>query len=335
LGQSRAVTPSNSFLANLRPAMGGILIGTLVAAPWFLRCWAQTKAPIYPYFGGLFGALDWSPAYQKRLNEYFQMFNTLRTRHLTNAQVVQVRAISCVVIGVLGLIACLLPKSRPMRPLIFYVFALTFIQVLTSGIYVRYFLPFIPLIFAVALASLSNLIAIKPVGTGFLAFGCLWMWGLHKLPSVVRGEIGAFGESLKVAVGAVSRENYLDGKLTGFAIAQWCNQNLPQDAVIALGLYDAHGSLYDRRTLITQYWTQNAIRYDSPEILRADLKRLGATHLIFNEAPPDNPIPLTQRDREAIGRAEIEMPALAKVCREYGTRLHQEKGYTVYALKLP
>lgn len=331
-GQSRAVVhPSKSFGVVVRPALSGLLVGTLVSLPWFVRSWAQTRTPIYPYFGGLLGVVDWSPEFQARLNEYLQMFVTLPSQHLTSTQVVQLRTITCIVLLVLGSIVCLLPKLRTGRPLLFYVFALTFLQVATSGIYLRYFLPYLPLMILLTFWSICGSMESKPVRAVILLLICLWLWGLHKLPSRMQAEIAALSQAGKVAVGSISRDEYLTSQLPGYAMARWCNTHLPSDAVLFLGIYDAHASLFERRTLATHYWLQNAVRYDSDMQMRADLKRLGVTHLLIDDTPAA-PMAAPEANKEGNVRDRIEFAKLKRLAEEQGTLRHREEHYVLYIL---
>jgi hypothetical protein len=332
-GQSRRQNTSSPLKVWGRPAVIAFGIGLLIVAPWLIRGWLQTGTPIYPYFARILPVVDWSPAFQERLNEYLQYFLTLKARRLTPQQIIQVRLVACAILAVMALVACVLPALRRVRPLLFYVIALTFLQIASSGIYLRYFLPYVPLMIALAIWGIHRLLEFAPVRVSALGLACLWLWGLHKFPQQVRGELAALIEAGNVAVGSTSREAYLSSKLPGFVVAQWCNANLPADAVIALGIYDAHASLYERRTLATHIWLQDAIRYDSAERLRADLARLGTTHLIVNETVSE-PVDLAQHDKESILRGTKEMPALVGISRTHGKRIYQQGNYSIFALKL-
>lgn len=330
-GQSRTLNKSAGWKATLRPAAKALGIGLLIVAPWLIRCWVQTNTPIYPYFAKILPVVDWSPAFQARLNEYLQYFLTFRAQNLTPEQVIRVRLIACALLAGMAIVGRLLPFVRPIRALLFYVLALMVLQIASSGIYLRYFLPYIPLMAVLAVWCLHRVLSPAVLRYGAVILGCLWIYGLHKLPQQARGELAALSESAKVAVGSTSREAYLTSRLPGFPIAQWCNAHLPADSVIVLATYDAPASLFQSRTLVTNIWMQDAIRYDSVEIAHAGMQRLGATHLIFHESSltPASP----DWDKEGRLRAEREMPLLNGICERWGTRIYQQDGYSVYLLE--
>lgn len=333
-GQSRAAETSGSFMASLRPAFAGVLIGVLVAAPWFIRSWVQSGTPVYPYFGKILSVKDASPEFQQRLNEYLQYFVTLPSKQLTPKQVIQLRGMSCAFLAAFATGVGLLRSTRPIRPLILFCCGLTFVQIATSGIYLRYFLPYVPLILVITLWSVRRLFTIKPLSITLFGVSILYPWGLHRLPQTIKAEVSQMSEAGKVIFQAKSRDDYLAERLPGYPIARWCNANLPKDAIITLGIYDAHAALYERRTLSTQYWLQDAIRYHSLQETRADLKRLRATHLIMSEQHLNPPIS-KQGSKESSLREQYEFALLKRISQENGLPIHHEPGYTVFSLQLP
>jgi hypothetical protein len=321
------------FRAALSPALilGGI--GFLVVAPWLIRCWVLTGAPVYPYFGGLFGARDWSPEWGQRVATYFQVSNTFRGHRLTPTQVFQVRAGVCLLLAVFGAALCAWRGTRAVRPLVALLFLLLFVQVATSGIYYRFLVPMVPLTLVLALWTVRTPLAKSEVLRWIAAvLVSLVMWGFHRLPKYIDEELALLEKTLPVVLGSTSRDEYLTKYILFYPTIRWCNANLPPDSVVVLGVQDAHAALFNCRTLATNFILQGAIRFDTYEHLIADLKRLGATHLIVQEGPQ---LYFGEPDTEALTRDHEEFPKLQRVCAEYGKSLVSEQGYTLYALNLP
>jgi len=315
----------------LRPTVGYLAVGLLVVAPWFLRCWALTHDPFFPYFWSVFGARDWDAAAHKRLNEYFQMFNTLRTWNPTPEMVVRARVISCLGLAVLGAALGCRRTTRPVRPLLAFLFTMAFLQVATSGIYVRYFLPLFALGILLLLWAIRQPLARYPgMAWAIALLIVLRLWGPN-VPRVVRGTMADGKEGLRVALGSVSRDTYLE-RLPIYPSLRWANANLPPDAALILGVWDPYAALVERRTLTTNVWVQNALRFDSLPHLLDDVRRLRATHLLLHYDPPTPPGAFVNKEDSL--RKQTEMTLLEALARQYGSPLYSQNGYTLYALHL-
>ncbi len=333
-GQNGTLNRSLLSRTTLRPVISGLLLGFLIAAPWLIRSWAQTGTPIYPYFANFLSVKDRSPEFQHRLNEYLQYFVTLPSKHLTPKQVIQLRVMSCGFLAILAAVLAILPVVRLVRPLTLFCCGLMFVQIAASGIYLRYFLPFLPLMIAMLLWSVHRLLAVKPIGIATVVVSSLWLWGLLRLPQSLKAEAIEIEARVPVILHTNSRDTYLAERLPSYPIAQWCNANLPKDAIIILGIYDSYASLYDRQTLVTQYWLQDAIRYNNMQVTRTDLKRLGATHLIMSEQHLSHTSAAAE-SQESDLRERFEFASLKRIAQENGTVMYQKSGYTVFALHLP
>jgi hypothetical protein len=247
--------------------------------------------------------------------------------------VVRLRTITCTVLAALGVALCVWRGSRRVRPLVAFVFTLFFLQVATSGIYMRYFFPIFPpaIVLLLCLGSRIFQRSVAARNVALVAI-CLLLWGLHRLPQKVQAELATLRADFPTAVGSVSRETYLRQQLPLYPMIQWSNANLPPDATIVLGVIDSYASLFHARTLATNYWTQNALRYEPYDLLLSDLNRLGATHILIQENAP-TPEMLAKRDKEARVRDELEFGRLARICAEHGTLLYKENGYALYILR--
>ena len=319
---------------------GGVylILGLATAAPWYLRTWALTGAPLYPYFWSLFGAKDWDAAASQRMNEYFHTLNSMRSLRPTPQMVLMARSAVCVLVALIGVALCRWRRTEPIRPLVVFCFAAIFLQIATSGIYYRFLLPMLPMLFLLFFWALRARLASGGAFAWGLTFLVLFMLlGKWRMPSTLRELADSARESLPVALGRVPREAYLSERIPIAAMLFWINRQLPEDITVVLGSpNDAYAALLERRSLCTFVWTQNALRFDEYSHLVTDLKRLGVTHLILNKTA----FTMTPEQRAALIRedwlrATIEQPNLVRVSAEYGTVLHQEGDYLLYQLRLP
>ena len=324
------------FRGGASAALAYVGIGLLVAAPWYVRSLALTGSPLYPYLGAVFPIRDWSPEWQARLTEYFQAFNTFRSRRLDFQQVKQLRGAVCVFLLGIGLVANGIKTARHVRPLLLFLWISAFLQVAASGIYGRYFLYLAPLAALLPLWTLRGAVARAPGRVWILSLGvALLLWGGPRFLSRWKTEIANARSALSAALGTESRDAYLTRRLPIYPTLRWANANLPPNATVALGVLDSYASLLRRDSLDTTYWTQNSLRYDSyPEML-ADLRRLRATHLILRDAPPPTAAELAGMDRELRVRQKTEFLLLRRLAAQYGHSILRRNGYTLYALRLP
>jgi hypothetical protein len=316
-------------------AVRTLAVGLLIVIPWFVRCWVLTRDPVYPYFWSLFGARDWDAAAQKRFTVYFQMFNTLRSLNPTPAMVVRIRVVVSLVLALIGIILARWRVLRPITPLVIFVFAFACLQVASSGIYERYFLPVFALAFLLMFWVLRRSLEKTPgVGWGVALVVLFVLWGMHHAPSTVRYNLAAGKEGLKVALGSISRDTFLE-RLPIYPSLQWANANLPPDATLILGVWDPYAALVERRTLVTNVWVQDALRFDSVPELLGDVERLHATHLLLHFDPPPPPGVVVVGNKEDGPRLRTEFACMQALAAQYGELLYSNDGYRLYALKLP
>ncbi len=308
-------------------------VGFLIVLPWYLRCWWMTGSPLYPYLGGVLGAKDWSPDYAARLTEYFQVFNTFHRGHLTGHQVYLLRAAAGLMTAICGISFCRWKKISPLWPVALFFFAMVFLQIVTSGIYLRFLLPEVGL-GALLLSWLVDKWAEKvpAMRWGYAFIILVLLWGGGHPGGFVKTQFSEVKTALPVMLGSISKEDYLREKLAVYPLLAWCNARLPPNSGLALGVIDAYAGLVDCHPLITHYWTQNAIQYKNFEQTAADLKRGGATHLLLRDEPPPTEAELNAMDLEVSTRYRIEFPRLREVGERMGKRIFTLNGYVLYAL---
>ncbi|MCW3097753.1 MAG: hypothetical protein JWL77_3371 [Chthonomonadaceae bacterium] len=318
--------------STLRSSLSYLIWGLVVVAPWYIRSWVQAGDPLYPFLWSIFKPRDWNLAAHLRLNEYLQYFITLPSLHLSPEGVRKIRVLACCVLAIFGVIGCLWRATRAIRPFVVFFFAAVFLQVATSGIYLRYLLPLLPFAMLLFLWLFRGLLArsetAKVAGALLVA---LVIWLPPK--ALFSSTVADIRTALPVAFGTVTRDTYLTRNIPVYPVMEWSNQNLPPDAVVLLGLpTEAFGALLHRKALVSKVWLQGALRFDDWDTLLADLHRHGATHLILHEVKPPSPEEIAAMDREGQVRATIEYPKLARLSVRYGIPVYHYKEFTVYAL---
>lgn len=315
--------------------IGGLGIG--LALPWYLRSWALYGDPLFPYLWSLFHPRYWDAEAQRRLTYYQQAFTTFKSRHLPYRKVMQLRLAALGLLAGIGTILTFWRATKSVRPLLAFAFALLFMLVASSGIYSRYLFPVIPITCVLCFWALRPLLkrmhGAQAVTMLLLFFLPLGFWHVG---GTVKTMISETRTSLGVALGRVSRDVYLRERIPIYPTLAWANHNLPENATVLLGSpNDAYGGLLARRALVTMVWTQNALRYDSQETLLSDMRRLGATHIVLNDEPEPTAAQIAGMDEEDRVRWQREQPLLRHVGTTFGTLLHRENGYSLYALNLP
>lgn len=326
----------------LRAASVCLAAGLLIVMPWYLRSFVLTGSPVYPYFSHLVKIPDWDDAAQKRMTYYFQAFNTMRARNLTAVQVYRIRALTSLVLAAFGFALMRRRGVHAYRPLVFFFFGLAFLLVATSGIYLRFMLPIVPVGLLLLFLLFQNaLVRSWPLAWILTILLALRLYGASPTPhlpqaliSGVRSEAAGAAEGLRIALGRKSRDAYLAESLQVYPLERRMNRELPADSRIVMGIWSEVVAPVERRTLVTYWWIQNALRLDSDEHLVEDLRRLRATHLVMSDTPDPTAADFGRMGEEDRMRALNEFPKLRRVSREYGTPLFSENGFTVYALNL-
>ncbi|MCS6777827.1 MAG: DUF1420 family protein [Chloroherpetonaceae bacterium] len=308
----------------------------LFVAPWYVRAWVMTGDPMYPFLWKWFHPIDWDADAHRRLTEYLRDFITLPSMRLTPAQVAQVKLISGLVVLLAGLIFLSRPATHTLRPLSLFTVAALALQVLLGGIYLRYLIPLLlPLILVILWVVDRMLLRHTWARTvaGLLLVGL--HWGEHHLLHYPHRVLAEIQQALPVVLGRVSREQYLARRLPNFPILEWANHHLPPGSNVVMGLWHGvYGSLLHHRSMGTNLWLQNALRFSSWNTLLSDLARHNATHLLVEHRPPPSQEQINTMTREEQLRATVEFPLLERLRTERGELLVEMGNFALYQLRL-
>lgn len=290
-------------------ATGFLALSLLPPMPWFLRSWLQTGNPVYLAFADLFPTRDWSPGAAKVLAEYFKYY-VWGTGHASIAWSLQFRAlIRAVALGLTAVVAGLLLwrwRSLNGRALAFIAAVLLLAGIQSSGFYLRYFVPFLPLILIVLLWPLEARLAASRRAQGAV----LGILGINALLFLTRTSWrlneATIGQAVTVALHPSQRESFLEAHLSVMPLWRYANRTLPPDARLVLPA-SRPGYYLDRLAFLTEAYYQERIRMDTWEHYLDDLARDEIGYAIVPKrfdptrevgpgyAPKRNELPFAQR----------------------------------------
>jgi len=335
------------LLTGVRVAAGVAVLALVVASPWYIKTYAWTGNPVYPFFYSVFGGRNWDATLAASYAESQAQFGLFEGDKPGDQRRIERLAL-------LPLNITLAPHrffDHPERPLGYVGFGPLFLALLPAlflwrrqpsasrvlllmGLvitvawavtvqHLRYLLHALPLlapgvgIAAEALAQARRLargaVSVIVGGAAGLSFLLLFLLSL---------------QHITVAVGLQGQENYLRANLDEYRAIEWINQNLPADAtVITLG--EPRGFYLHRNYLWADPGHSAIIDYtritDEGELVRRWLITLGATHALIAPQVLDAAAKGVHGFPELLGRA-IEGGWLVQINRS-------KNGWTVWMLR--
>jgi len=268
-----------------------LLVGPafLLALPWYLKSYAYTGNPVWPFLNTLFGGQYWDALGEKY--HYGYLISTNLPACLLSFLIAPWRFTTAphdfgsfpLGLFVLGLA----PWSLAFRPRrgspVLYLAAVTglfYIGWFFMTHQTRFLIPVLP-----GLCVLS--------GYAFhrLLDGRHWTYRLA-LQGLVVALIAAglpltadWGGRMSYVIGAQSRNDLLTAFSPATAAYVWANQNLPAEAKVLLVPYENRGYFLDRDYFPANPVSQRILKleqFDSAEMLWRELKSEGFTHLLDN-----------------------------------------------------
>jgi hypothetical protein len=251
----RRSIPGTSATAVLRAALLSAGLAIMLAAPWYVRNWARTGSPVYPFYSNLFGgrAPGWDESrslIDQVLNARYGGYPKSALDYLAVPLRVSLRAqpeIPRYFDGVLGIsflfgVPFLFrlgsnnrkPETQNSPP-VYVALALAggfFLFWLFSSEQLRYLLPVLPAVAVGIAAAVSALgcrqrtLLLATVAPGILVIGA---WFLQQNP-------------LPVLMGGESRQSFLERRVDHYRFYEAANQLLPANA--RLWLIDMRGDTY-------------------------------------------------------------------------------------------
>lgn len=304
---------------------GFLALSLLPVAPWLLRSWVQTGSPVYLVLPRLFPTRDWSPEAAAAFDSYFKHYVwgtgsggmkwSLATRKM-------LRIGAMLAVGGVGALAIWRWREWEARALIFLAAALFLTSFWSTGLYLRYLVPALPLVYVLALSRLE-----RPLKSSRWAQGAVLLLLAVNTVLYLRSTTPPVRLAARVAAGRMSREAYLERRIPVMPLWNHVNQTLPPDARILLAA--GRPSYYmEPYCFITEAYYQARIRMDTWENFLSDLRRDGIGYAIVPEkmarSAPIGP---------DYAPARNEAPFARRLVEEHGRRLYSTGRDSLYRLE--
>ncbi len=295
--------------AAIRRGAQVVAISLLPLAPWLFKTWLYTGNPVWPLLSSIFPSRDWSPEASRGFNEYFKYYNWGGS----GGKFLSLSARKMIVFGTTGitlLFTALLVwrwKDREGRYLTFVAGILLAVSLWTTGLYFRYAIQILPLIFLIVFMLVNERARLaRWVPAALLAGSALFA------VNYVRGTWApTTAAAMAAATGRLDRHEYLSREMPIFPIWDFVNANLPTGArLLTVGFNASYYS--DRYCYVPDGYGRSRIRLDEYENFVSDLRRDNIRYMVLTPAgstadlrtynPSRNGIPFAQRLVKESGR---------------------------------
>jgi hypothetical protein len=320
---------TDSFQKFRGRARTAVVLGTVaigVVLPWYLRTWALTGNPVYPMLFDVFGGSEWTADGWRRYAESYLITDAISTGLPLTSTVVYSTYALRIGGGVLAALSIMyMTRNSVMRIPIGFIVLFTTCILVGSAANARFLLPALPSFAVVSAIGLQRWRTYLPVLLCIASIPLAVWIGVWKVRP-------ALDVAAKCALGTISRDEYIraDTTITDFDVAQFANRNLTSDSRILLCLQREHTALYNAQTFWANYRLQDSFHYDSDERLQSDLRRLGVTHLVMTDG-----FSAWYGNHPAWKVRNVERAVLLNVAAEFGTKLFESRGVSLYRLDLP
>jgi hypothetical protein len=299
-------------------------LALLPALPWFGRSFALTGSPVYLMLPKLFPTRDWSPEAGAVFSDYFKYYVwgtgysslgwPLATRKLFRA---------IVLLGtILGTgVALWRIKQWDLRHLVFLFGLLALACISSTGLYVRYLVPFLPLLTLPALVLGERLLSQKAwaqAGFALLILGSALLY--------VKDARTGLSDTLGAVTGRLSRRDFVERQMPVMALWEHTNRVVPRTAKVLLAA-GRPSYFIEPYCFVTEAYYQNRLRMDTWSNFLADVKRDGIRYAIVpdytGKTAPIGP---------AYAAEENELPFAHRLVKEHGRLLHTVATDHLYVL---
>lgn len=264
--------------AGVAALLGFLPFVALPVLPWLARSLVMTGNPVFPMFAGLIPSRDFSAAQSKAFDQYnrFMVWGVgsgaawgLGVR----------KAILGGVAAVLALVGGVISwrqRTFAGRAVSVAVLLTVLVQLGAAGLYKRYWIPVLALAELPLLLLLARWAEHRALGAGTLALTALLsLVGAKQLLGAANGDASGL---IKTALGLEPQRAFIERHQPLLPIYEALNRDAPPSAGVALAGY-CSGFYIDRTTFCADI-VQSALRVSSWEDFKADVARLGITHVI-------------------------------------------------------
>ena len=308
------------------------LVSLLPLLPWLWRSWRLTGNPVWPLLPRLFPTRDWNLTADKYFTLWFRYYNWGGTRLANWSMGRRQMLLLLVVVGVVFGAAILARRARDreIAALITGIAALMVFAVASVGIYFRFYLPILPLLYCVLLTLLTResaplrkfVPALILLPVAFLA-----LLGLRKTPLPL-------GTAIPAATGSFPRHAFLMQHHPLLPLWEYANKNLPPDAPLLLagfrpafaGLTGGVAYYCQHPCYVTDAYTQQSFRMEDWSQYRYDVARY---HIRYVAVPNTKN---AEYDPLNYSAAQNELPFAHRLADVYGHLLFDNGDVSLYRL---
>jgi hypothetical protein len=283
-------------------ALTGVALA--VASPWYIKSYAWTGNPVYPFYYSIFDGKNWSAeneaAYKAQQSGFgikdrgpLQFVRTPWEASIapqvyydkvsSNPWVIYLFSLGIVFLVSLPILGAGLRWERETFGLL-AILALSFAAWFAQVQYLRYLVPLVGLAAALVGASAARL---SGRGQAVRATLSLFAWFVVAMSLLHVGLIARFVslDRLSVVMGRQSQSDYLESHLAMFPMVEFINRELPPDAKVIM-YHEVFGLYLDRAYMWGNPQHHTLIPYDTfktvDELLRG-LRKEDVTHVLVNE----------------------------------------------------
>jgi 4-amino-4-deoxy-L-arabinose transferase-like glycosyltransferase len=307
----------------------------LLALPWYVKSYAYTGNPVWPFLNELFKGQYWDALGDEYHYTYLRTTNLPADLSSFVAApwdiTVRPYGFGSFPLGLLGLglapIALFFCHHR--RRAVFYlasIAGLFYIAWFLMTHQTRFLMPVVPAICMLAGYALDRLLNTDNMAYRMILQCLVAGIILLQLPGIAPNLTSQWRSRLPYLVGAESREEILTKLGRGVDAYFWANEKLPADARLLLMPYENRGYFLERSYMWANPVGQRVLKleeYESSEALWRDLKRLGFTHLL------DNPHLIIDRIRYWPQISNL----LDQLKATYAVQIYEHNGVAIYELR--
>ncbi|MBI2837572.1 MAG: glycosyltransferase family 39 protein [Acidobacteria bacterium] len=278
----------------VRPAAVAFLLSILIPLPWYLKSYAHTGNPVFPYLNRVFesqyvaahsSAEDDVHGYRKDRSR-FSPFHMIRYPFEVSTQKYRggmLADLGLLYLILLPLLAVAPPRNTTEKEALFYAALFLVLWWVLTGYLIRYAAIAFPLI-AISLGRAIEEVAEKGGWLRRLAFTVIALATALNI-ALYLGQMNTFFKSLTYLTGGMTRDELLRATVTYYPAAVYANDNLSADAHI-LFVGERRSFHFRQQCTVTNYFIPNPLvtildRQEDPAGARDSLIRQGFTHLLL------------------------------------------------------
>lgn len=250
----------------------------LPVLPWFVRSTILTGNPFFPLFAQFIPTRDFSPVTATMFDSYNRYY--LWASRYGLAWSIELRRtillVAMLVVFAISLFAYFRTRSFLVRVTALTVGSITILQLTAAGLYIRYWIPILPVLLLPCLVWVEGLVLraqYRWLLVVVAALGSL-VQARATLASIAYDVPGA----VRTIAGLQPSTSFLRQHLLLYPLYDQINRDLPAEARVALS-YSCRGFHIDRTTFCVEF-PQDALTFHDWESFSEQVRQLGVTHVV-------------------------------------------------------